>query len=114
MEPPIEFVRDHRAVLGKLSLGRFLLLPWELVEDHEEWGLDLVDMGIDLGVDVWRQPIKAKSLTVILNGDRRPPDEAIHRGVRQVEYRRFMRRDERKLIIPGHRVTPGGLMLPPA
>ena len=111
---PLEFSRDHRAVLGKLSLGRFMLLPWELAEDHVEWGLDLVDLGIDLGVDVWRQPVPVKSLTVILNGAKRPPDEAIHAGIRRIEYLRFMRRDERKLIIPGHRATASGLLLPPA
>lgn len=114
MELLLEFIRDHNAVLGKLRLGRFLILPWELVEDHDEWGLDLVDLGIDLGVDVWRQPVKAKSLTVILNGETRPPVETIHAGIRRVEHRRFMARDERKLIIPGHRVSASGLVLPPA
>ncbi|MFD5244986.1 hypothetical protein ACFWIW_10605 [Amycolatopsis sp. NPDC058340] len=112
MEPPVEFIRDHGAALGKISLGRFMLLPWEQVEDHDEWGLDLIELSIDLDVEVERQPVKAKSLTVILNGRKRPPIEAIHYGIRRLEHRRFMARDERKLVVAGHRVTPGGLVIP--
>jgi hypothetical protein len=111
---PIKFIRDHRAVLGKLTLGRYLILPWEQAEDHDDWGLELIDLGIDLDVAVERQPVTAKSLTVILNGDKRPSFETIQAGIERVEYRRFMRRDERKLIVPGHRVTAGGLVIPSA
>ncbi|GHG97520.1 hypothetical protein ACFORH_42925 [Amycolatopsis roodepoortensis] len=114
MEPPIEFIRDHRDALGKLRLGRFMLLPWEQVEDHDEWGRDLIKLSIEHDVEVERQTVEAKSLTVVFNGKKVPPFEAIQYGIRRLDHRRFMRRDERKLVVAGHRVTPGGLVIPPA
>lgn len=113
MEPPLDFIRDHRAVLGKLSLGRSMLVPWEQAEDHEDWCLALIDLGIELDVEVWRQPVSAKSLTVIFNGRQPPPIEAIQYGIRRLEHRRFMHRDERRLVVEGHRVTASGLVIRP-
>ncbi|RSN26484.1 hypothetical protein DMC63_01210 [Streptomyces sp. WAC 05977] len=114
MEPPIEFIRDHRDALGKLRLGRFMLLPWEQVEDHDDWFRGLTTASVELGVEVHRNPIPPKSVTVVFNGQKIPPFEAIQYGIRRLEHRRFMRRDERKLIVAGHRVTPGGLVIPSA
>ncbi|MFI6304258.1 hypothetical protein ACIBCH_20500 [Amycolatopsis thailandensis] len=112
MEPPIEFVRDHREVLRKLSFGRFLLVPWEAAEDHEDWCLELITLSVEYDVEVHHEQVPPKSITVVFNGQQIPPLEAIRYGIRRIEHRRFMRRDGRKLIVSGHRVTPGGLVIP--
>lgn len=84
--------------------GQFLVLAWEHAEDHVGWCDDLVRMGYDMGVDVWREPVAAKSVTVIFNEEMMPSLEMINNGIARVEYARFMNRELRTLTVPGHRV----------
>jgi hypothetical protein len=101
----LEYIADHRTVVGKLMNGWLLVLPWERAEDHVDWCDDLVRMGYDMGVDVWREEISAKSVTVIFNEQMKPSLDAITAAIAAVEHDRFMNRELGKLIVPGHRVS---------
>ena len=97
----LEFIQDHRTALGKLELGAFLVLPWERTEDHDSWCEDLVVLGIEMGVDVWREQMPEKSLTVIFNEKAMPSIDAIQAAIARIEHDRFMNRELGQLFVAG-------------